>query len=223
MAKQGFLVFFFLVIIKKILSKTMHVVIIKMKFQKKQDCMKLIFISFGTDLIKLKLWLMVLTACLIQNETKGEKRIETDRWIQIPLIWVLTLRGSQINQWVREKALRCNPEYRWQQPSVYLSSEITVTVWDHQPSQRRQSKMETTTGACSTWLHSSGAGARHSGTGFYLHLLRWESIWAVTETCNGKTQGKPRSPGKIINNLIHQRSLMVSCKYVTAQRALSWE
>lgn len=61
---------FFLVIIKKILSKTMHVVIIKMKFQKKQDCMKLIFISFGTDLIKLKLWLMVLTVCLIQKEEK---------------------------------------------------------------------------------------------------------------------------------------------------------
>lgn len=57
----------------------MHVVIIEMKFQKKQDCMKLTFISFGTDLIKLKPWLMVLTACLIQKETKGEKRIQTNR------------------------------------------------------------------------------------------------------------------------------------------------
>lgn len=45
-----------------------------MKFQKKQDCMKLIFISFGTDLIKLKLWLMVLTVCLIQKETKRRKK-----------------------------------------------------------------------------------------------------------------------------------------------------
>lgn len=52
----------------------MHVVIIKMKFQKKQDCMKLIFISFGTHLIKLKLWLMVLTACFIQKETKGREK-----------------------------------------------------------------------------------------------------------------------------------------------------
>lgn len=65
---------FFLVVIKKILSKTMHVVIIKVKFQKKQDCMKLIFISFGTVLIKLKLWFVVLTACLIQKETKGKKK-----------------------------------------------------------------------------------------------------------------------------------------------------
>lgn len=45
-----------------------------MKFQKKQDCMKLIFISFGAVLIKLKLWFMVLTACLIQKETKGKKK-----------------------------------------------------------------------------------------------------------------------------------------------------
>lgn len=127
---------FFLVIIKNILSKTMHVVIIKMKFQKKQDCMKLIFISFGTDLIKLKLWLMVLTVCFIQKETKRRKK-ETNRWIQMPLVWVLTLRGSQINQWVREKAVRCNPEYWWQKPSVCLP-----VFWDHHQGMRSSTRPE---------------------------------------------------------------------------------
>lgn len=149
-----------------------------------------------------------------KGNKREEKKIETDRWIQIPLIWVLTLRGSQINQWVRERGVRCNPEDRWQQLSVCLP-----VFWAHQQGMRSSPSPEKAGQdggppenhrASSIWLHFSGAGSENPGTGFYLYLLRCESMWIVTETCNGKTQEKPGSLGKIINNLIHQRSLMVS-------------
>lgn len=82
-----------------------------MKFQKKQDCMKLIFISFGTDLIKLKLWLMVLTVCLIQKETKRRKK-DRDRQMNSNAFDLgPNSKGIPDKSGVREKAVRCNPEY----------------------------------------------------------------------------------------------------------------
>lgn len=170
--------------------------------------MSLTFIYFGTILIKLKLWFMVLTAYLIQKETKRRWEKDVDRWIQIPLIWVLTLRGPQINQWVRESAVRWKPEYWWQQLSVCLP-----VFWDHHQDMRSLSRPERTqqdTGPPENYRVCSilttlprGQEVDTQALVFYLRLLRCESIWVVGETYNGKTWGKPRSLGKIVNNLIH--------------------
>lgn len=98
------------------------------------------------------------------NKREG-KKIETDRWTQIPLIWVLTLRGSQKNQWVRERGVRCNPEYWWQQLSVCLP-----VFWDHHQGMRSSPKPEKAGQdggppenhrACGIWLRFSGAGSQH--------------------------------------------------------------
>jgi hypothetical protein len=46
-------------------------------------------------------------------------------------------------------------------------------------------------------------GGGHPGTRFFLHLLRCELVWIVTEINNGKIQGEPKSLEKIINSLIY--------------------